>query len=110
MLFDTDLDYELLSASQSDMVLNDIQLSDDDGLDTKINWITNNISNNNWNLVKPATAGNCAIPMTYVMMPTNSGNFPMPVLNNFQNITVNVNYNVFPRSVMRRETFSMLKW
>ena len=37
MLFDTDLDYELLSASQSDMVLNDIQLSDDDGLDTKIN-------------------------------------------------------------------------
>ena len=45
----------------------------------------------------------------HVMMPTNRGNCPMPVLNNCQNITVNVNYNVFPRSVMRRETFSMLK-
>jgi hypothetical protein len=37
MPFHTDLDYELLSASQSDMVLKDIQLSDDDRLDTKIN-------------------------------------------------------------------------
>ena len=47
--------------------------------------------------------------MTHIMMPTNRGNCPMPVLNNCQNITMNVNYNVFPRSVMRRETFFNVK-
>ena len=95
MPLDTDLDYELLSASQSDMVLNDIQLPDDHGLDDILKSIE--VPNNNSNLVKPTTAGNCAIPMTHVMMPTNSGNYPMSVLNNFQNITVNVNYNVFSK-------------
>jgi len=98
--FDTDIDYDLLSASQSDMVLNGIQLPDDDGLNDILKSIE--VPNNNSNLVKPATAGNCAIPMTHVMTPTNSGNCPMPILNNCQYITVNVNYNVFLRSVMRR--------
>ena len=73
----TNLDLQLLSNSQTEQVLQDL-LPDNDGFDDIVKYIDK-----------------------YVPMAMQNSNprqsCPMPVLNNCNNVTVNIHYNVFPQ-------------